>query len=80
MIGLKKLVTIDYMNQGICCNAICPGTVDTRSLRATNDYEAAMKALAERQPMGTLATTKEIGALVVYLGSDAPLLMAITYH
>ena len=64
----------DYITQGIRCNAICPGTVDSPSLHerltATGDYEKAMKAFVARQPMGRLATAEEIAALVVYLASD----------
>lgn len=74
VIGLTKSVAIEYITQGIRCNAICPGTVDSPSLhdrlRATGDYDAAMKAFIARQPMGRIATAEEIAALVVYLASD----------
>ncbi|MFT5341540.1 MAG: 2-keto-3-deoxy-L-fuconate dehydrogenase [Paracoccaceae bacterium] len=74
VIGLTKSVAIEYVKQGIRCNAICPGTVDSPSLHerlhATGDYEAAMAAFVARQPMGRIATAEEIAALVVYLGSD----------
>ena len=74
VLGLTKSVAIDYINQGIRCNAICPGTVDSPSLhdrlRATGDYDAAMKAFVARQPMGRIAQAEEIAALVVYLASD----------
>ena len=74
VIGLTKAVAKDYITQGIRCNAVCPGTVDTPSLherlRATGDYEAALKAFTARQPMGRLAEAHEIAALVVYLASD----------
>jgi 2-keto-3-deoxy-L-fuconate dehydrogenase len=67
-------VAKDYIAQGIRCNAVCPGTVDTPSLhdrlRATGDYDAALVAFTARQPMGRLATADEIAALVVYLASD----------
>ncbi len=59
VIGLTKAVAKDYITQGIRCNAVCPGTVDTPSLlerlSATGDYEAALKAFTARQPMGRLA-------------------------
>lgn len=75
VIGITKSVAADYVTQGIRCNAICPGTVDTPSLherlRATGDYEDAMKKFVARQPMGRLATAEEIAALVVYLAGDA---------
>ena len=74
VIGLTKSVASDYITQGIRCNAICPGTVDSPSLHerltATGDYENAMKAFVGRQPMGRLATADEIAALVVYLASN----------
>ena len=74
VLGLTKSVAIDYITQGIRCNAICPGTVESPSLhdrlRATGDYDAAMKAFFARQPMGRIAKAEEIAALVVYLASD----------
>ncbi|MCF1709924.1 SDR family oxidoreductase [Tabrizicola sp. J26] len=73
-IGLTKSVAADFVTRGIRCNAICPGTVDSPSLRgrlaATGDYEAAHKAFVARQPMGRLGTAEEIAALAVYLASD----------
>ena len=74
VLGLTKSVAIDYITEGIRCNAICPGTVDSPSLHdrlhATGDYDAAMKAFVARQPMGRIAQAEEIAALVVYLASD----------
>lgn len=74
LIGLTKSVAADYMTQGIRCNAICPGTIESPSLhdrlRATGDYEAAMVDFVARQPMGRLGTTDEIGNLALYLASD----------
>lgn len=74
VIGLTKAVAADFVTQGIRCNAICPGTVESPSLherlRATGDYEAAMKAFVARQPMGRIAKAEEIAQLVVYLASD----------
>ena len=74
VIGLTKSVAKDFITQGIRCNCICPGTVESPSLherlRATGDYDAAMKAFIARQPMGRIATAEEIAALVVYLASD----------
>ncbi len=74
VIGLTKSVAIDYISQGIRCNAICPGTVESPSLherlRATGDEVQAMKDFTARQPMGRIGTAEEIAALAVYLGSD----------
>lgn len=74
VIGLTKSVAVDTITQGVRCNCICPGTVESPSLherlKATGDYEAAMKAFVARQPMGRIAKAEEIAALVVYLASD----------
>jgi 2-keto-3-deoxy-L-fuconate dehydrogenase len=74
VIGLTKAVAIDHVMQGIRCNAICPGTVDTPSLadriNANADPDAARKAFVARQPMGRLAQAEEIAPLIVYLASD----------
>lgn len=74
VIGLTKSVAADYVANGIRCNAICPGTVDTPSLQdrinAQADPVAARKAFIARQPMGRLAAAEEIAPLVVYLASD----------
>jgi 2-keto-3-deoxy-L-fuconate dehydrogenase len=74
VIGLTKSVAADYVAQGIRCNAICPGTVDTPSLQdrinANADPVAARQAFIARQPMGRLAQAHEIAPLVVFLASD----------
>ncbi|MDI6024904.1 SDR family oxidoreductase [Corticibacterium sp. UT-5YL-CI-8] len=71
VIGLTKAVAADYVAQGIRCNAICPGTVESPSLqerlKATGDYEAAHKAFVARQAMGRLGSPEEIADLAVYL-------------
>lgn len=75
VIGLTKSVAADYVTQGIRCNAICPGTVDSPSLhdrlRETGDYEKAMTDFIARQPMGRIGTPDEIAELALYLASDA---------
>jgi len=74
VIGLTKAVAADFVGQGIRCNAICPGTIETPSLherlRATGDYEAALSAFVARQPMGRLGQAGEVAALALYLASD----------
>lgn len=73
VIGLTKSVAADYVGQGIRCNAICPGTVESPSLqermRAQGDYETARAAFIARQPMGRLGTPEEIADLAVYLAN-----------
>jgi 2-keto-3-deoxy-L-fuconate dehydrogenase len=73
VIGLTKAVAADYVAQGIRCNAICPGTVESPSLedrlKAQGDYEAARAAFVARQPMGRLGQPEEIADLAVYLAN-----------
>ena len=72
--GLTKSISVEYVKNGIRCNSICPGTVDTPSLHQrlenTGNYEKALKDFISRQPMERLGTAREIGDLAVYLGSD----------
>ena len=74
VIGLTKSVAADFVGQGIRCNAICPGTVDTPSLHdrinAFADPVEARRNFVARQPMGRLAQAHEIAPLVVFLASD----------
>ncbi|MBB3356637.1 MULTISPECIES: SDR family oxidoreductase [unclassified Novosphingobium] len=75
VVGLTKAVAADFVQQGIRCNAICPGTVHSPSLEqrlaATGDFDAAMAAFKARQPMGRIGDPAEIAALALYLASDA---------
>ncbi len=74
VIGLTKSVAADYVQRGIRCNAIAPGTVDTPSLAARIDAfpdpVEARKMFVARQPMGRLAKPEEIAPMVVFLASD----------
>jgi 2-keto-3-deoxy-L-fuconate dehydrogenase len=74
VIGLTKSIAADFVQKGVRCNAIAPGTVDTPSLadriNAFPDPAEARKAFIARQPMGRLAKAEEIAPLVVYLASD----------
>lgn len=74
VLGLTKSIAIDFVGEGIRCNAVCPGTVDTPSLRGriaqAPDPVQAEKDFIARQPIGRLATVDDITPLVVYLLSD----------
>jgi len=79
VIGLTKSVAADFIHDGVRCNAICPGTVQTPSLderiaaaAALNagGVAAARQAFIDRQPLGRLGAAEEIAALAVYLASD----------
>lgn len=79
VIGMTKAIAADYIQRGVRCNAICPGTVDSPSLHqriaaqaaASGQSQAQVRAaFVGRQPMGRLGTAEEIAALAVYLASD----------
>lgn len=78
VIGLTKAVAADFVKQGVRCNAICPGTVETPSLderiaanaTAETDRAAVRATYVARQAMGRFAAPEEIAALAVYLASD----------
>ena len=77
VIGLTRSVATEYVGEGIRCNCLCPGTVDTPSLEdriaanaaAAGGMDAARAAFVARQAMGRLATAEEMAALVVYLSA-----------
>jgi len=72
--GFVKSIAADYIKDGIRCNAILPGTVETPSwegrVQMADDPEQARKDFIARQPMGRLAQPNEIAAMAVYLASD----------
>ena len=79
VIGLTKAVAADFIRQGVRCNAICPGTIQSPSLDGRiadlaastgRSLEAARQAFVDRQPMGRLGRAEEVAALAVYLASD----------
>ena len=74
VIGLTKSVSADYLRDGIRCNCICPGTVQSPSLddriNAFEDPIQARKDFIARQPLGRLGNAEEIAAIAVYLASD----------
>ncbi|XP_010639882.1 3-hydroxybutyrate dehydrogenase type 2 isoform X1 [Fukomys damarensis] len=74
VIGLTKSVAADFIQQGIRCNCVCPGTVDTPSLQeriqAREDPQEALTDFLKRQKTGRFATAEEVALLCVYLASD----------
>jgi 2-keto-3-deoxy-L-fuconate dehydrogenase len=79
VIGLTKSIAADFIRQGIRCNAICPGTIQSPSLdqrietlaRDTGKPVSEVRqSFIDRQPMGRLGTAEEIAMLAVYLASD----------
>jgi 2-keto-3-deoxy-L-fuconate dehydrogenase len=79
VIGLTKAVAADFIKQGIRCNAVCPGTIESPSLeeriaaqsKATGQSpDAVRQAFIERQPMGRLGKAQEVAALALFLASD----------
>lgn len=74
VIGLTKSVAADFVQKGVRCNAIAPGTVDTPSLsdriNAFADPAEARRMFVARQPMGRIAKAEEIAPVVIFLASD----------
>jgi 2-keto-3-deoxy-L-fuconate dehydrogenase len=74
IIGLTKSIAADFVKDGIRCNAICPGTVESPSLKerlaATGDFDKALADFRARQPMGRLGTPEEIAEMVCYLAGS----------
>ena len=79
VIGLTKAVAADFIRQGIRCNAICPGTIQSPSLderiaanaaKSGQPRDKVYQDFVDRQPIGRLGTAKEVAALAVFLASD----------
>lgn len=79
VIGLTKAVAADFIGQGIRCNAICPGTIQSPSFEERvsavaestgQTLQAMREAFIARQPIGRLGTVQEVAALAVFLASD----------
>ena len=74
ILGLTRAIAADYVDQGIRCNALCPGTIMTPSLeermRATGNYEDAKVQFLARQPIGRFATADEVAGILIHLASD----------
>jgi 2-keto-3-deoxy-L-fuconate dehydrogenase len=89
VIGMTKSIAADFITRGVRCNAICPGTVESPSLRQRIDAQAKTSgqtvadieaAFVARQPMGRIGTAAEIAALAVYLASDESAFTTGTTH
>lgn len=82
VIGLTKSVARDYVTQGVRCNAISPGTIETPSLHerwaATGNVEVARNSFVSRQPMGRLGSPDEVAAVAAMLASDESAFMTGT--
>src|SRR6266705_1580315 len=79
VIGLTKAIAADFIKQGIRCNAICPGTIESPSLEeriatlskeTERSLDAVRRSFVDRQPMGRLGTAQEVAALALFLASD----------
>ena len=84
VLGITKSVAADYINHGIRCNAICPGTIQSPSLEQRlldmGDYELAKKQFVARQPMGRFGEAEEVANLAVYLASDGSAFTTGQFH
>ncbi len=74
VVTLTKQIAVEYVSQGIRCNCICPGTVDTpwveRLLQESGNPQALRAELVARQPMGRLGNAPEVAQAALYLASD----------
>jgi 2-keto-3-deoxy-L-fuconate dehydrogenase len=79
VIGLTKAIAADFIKQGIRCNAICPGTIESPSLeeriatlskQTGRSLQDVRQSFIDRQPMGRLGTAQEVAALAIFLASD----------
>ena len=81
IVGLTKVTALETAEQGITCNAICPGYVYTPLVEAQIDGQAKAHGipreqvirdvLLAQQPNKRFATVGELGALTVFLASEA---------
>jgi 3-hydroxybutyrate dehydrogenase len=81
VLGLTKVVALETATTGVTCNAICPGYVltplvqkqidDLATREALTPAAARIRFLGEKQPSGEFATPEQLGALAVFLCSEA---------
>ena len=81
IVGLTKVAALETAEEGITCNAICPGYVCTPLVEAQIDGQAKAHGISReqvihdvllaQQPNKRFATVEELGALTVFLASDA---------
>ena len=72
VIALTRAIAVDHVAEGIRCNCVCPGTVDSPWVRRLVDEAGEdLEALRSRQPIGRLGMPDEIAAAISYLASDA---------
>ncbi len=74
VIGLTKAVAVSYAEQGLRCNCVCPGWVDTplnqRLAEQLGGMDKLYPIIKAQQPLGRMATTREVGYAVLFLASD----------
>ncbi|RQV07956.1 SDR family NAD(P)-dependent oxidoreductase [Burkholderia cenocepacia] len=89
VIGLTKAVAADFVERGIRCNAICPGTIESPSLEQRIADQARTRhmsadevrqAFVARQPIGRIGSADEVAALALYLASDEASFTTGTIH
>ena len=85
VLGMTKSISSDFVTQGIRCNAICPGTIQSPSLnqRITDlggDFDEVKAKFVARQPMGRFGEAEEVASLAVYLASDASAFTTGQFH
>jgi NAD(P)-dependent dehydrogenase (short-subunit alcohol dehydrogenase family) len=74
VIGLTKAIAVSYAEQGVRCNCICPGWVDTplnqRLAADLGGMDKLYPIIKAQQPLGRMASTREVGYAVLFLASD----------